>query len=329
MQKRVKVDCQSHIFPAGYAEMLKQNTGSVQTSGGYGTYCVDYGGIQQFTFDVDVYSPERKIQAMDEAGIDVSLISINMPGPECLDTELGVKAARWCNDYLAEVCQQYPGRFAGIASLPLQDVPAAIAEMDHAIDELDSRGVMLFSHIGGRPVDTLALEPFYAQAERRNLPLVIHPTVPTWGSAIKDYAMIPMIGLMMDTSIAMLRLILSGILERHPGLQIVHPHAGGVLPYLMGRVQEQTQVKRRGCEHITQSPQEIYRRIYLDTVSPSPLALRYAYDFAGADRLLFGSDHPWVNIGTFIELIAGLDIPEVDKAKIMGLNACKLFGIEY
>jgi predicted TIM-barrel fold metal-dependent hydrolase len=139
--------------------------------------------------------------------------------------------------------------------------------------------------------------------------------------------MIPMLGLMVDTSIAMLRLILGGVLERYPQLQIVHPHAGGVLPYLMGRIVEQTEVKRRGREHITQSPAEYYKRVYLDLVTPSALAIRYAYDFAGADRLLFGSDHPWVGTDTMLSLIEGLDLPEQDRARILGLNAASLFGI--
>jgi predicted TIM-barrel fold metal-dependent hydrolase len=124
----------------------------------------------------------------------------------------------------------------------------------------------------------------------------------------------------------MLRLILGGVLERHPRLQIVHPHVGGVLPYLMGRVEEQTEVKRRGREHINRSPREYYRNVYLDLVSPSRLAMQYGYEFAGADRLLFGSDHPWVKIETILEIVNELDIGESERAKILGGNAAGLFG---
>jgi predicted TIM-barrel fold metal-dependent hydrolase len=283
--------------------------------------------VQQFALDPAVYDPIRKLQDMDRAGVDVSVLSVNMPGPERLSPELAPEGARLCNDYLAELCARYPDRFVGLASLPLQDVPASIAELDRAVDGLGLRGAVLFSHIGGRPVDAPEFEPFYVHAEARGVPLVLHPTVPTWGEAIKDHAMIPMLGLMVDTSIAMLRLILGGVLERHPGLQVVHPHVGGVLPYLMGRIEEQTEVKRRGREHITQPPGAYYSNVYLDTVSPSPLAMRYGYDFAGADRLLFGSDHPWVKIETMLELVKGLDIPDGERARILGLNAAELFGI--
>jgi predicted TIM-barrel fold metal-dependent hydrolase len=235
--------------------------------------------------------------------------------------------ARLCNDTLAEVCTRYPGRFAGLASLPLNDVAAARVELQRAIGRLGLAGVFFPSHIAGQPVDAPQLETFYADVEALGVPLVLHPTVAPWQSAIREHSMIPMIGFMVDTSIAMLRLILGGVLERHPRLQIVHPHAGGVLPYLMGRVIEQTEVKRRGREHITRSPAEYYRQVYLDLVSPSTLAMRYAYDFAGPERLLFGSDHPWVGVDVMLELVRALDISEEDRAKILGLNSVSLFRI--
>jgi predicted TIM-barrel fold metal-dependent hydrolase len=315
------------VFPKAYAEILKRNPKSPQATGGQGTFVVTYDDVQEFTLDLDQYCPERKIRDMDSAGIDISVLSVNMPGPERLSPELALEGARVCNDYLAEVCARYPGRFVGLASLPLQDVLAAMAELDRAVDELGLRGVLLFSHIDGQPVDAPEFEPFYAHAELRGVPLVLHPTVPTWSQTIKDYSMIPMLGFMMDTSIAMLRLILSGILERHPQLQIVHPHAGGVLPYLMGRIEEQTEVKRRGREYITKSPAEYYRHVYLDLVTPSKLAIRYAYDFSGPNRLLFGSDHPWVGMDTMMDLVKHLGVPEQDRVRILGLNASTLFKI--
>jgi predicted TIM-barrel fold metal-dependent hydrolase len=322
------VDCQSHVFPPAYAEWLKQHPGAVRVSGGEGIYHIDYGGVQQFTLRLADYDPRHKIAQMDAAGIDISVISVNIPGPDVLPPEFAVAGARLCNDYLAEVCAQHPGRFVGLASLPLPDVDAAIAEVDRAIDELDLRGVMLLSHIAGQPPDAPAFRPLYQHLATCGLPLVLHPTVPTWGSAVQAYSMIPMVGFMMDTSIAMLRLILSGVMEANPGLQVVHPHCGGVLPYLMGRVTEQTEVKRRGRDFITQPPAATYDRVYLDTVSPAALPLRYAYEFAGADRLLFGSDHPWVSIQSLLALVQAMTIPEHDKAKILGLNACKLFRIK-
>ena len=323
----VIVDCQSHVFPKEYAEIIRKNTGSVQAQEKDGTYLVSYGEIYKFMLNTQVYDPKLKLKDMDAAGIDVSMVSTNIPGPERLLPELGLEGSRTINDYIAELCTKYPGRFYGLASLPLQDVPAAINELKRAVHDLDLRGIILYSHINGKPVDSPEFEPLYEQAEKLGIPLVLHPTVPTWGDVIKQYSMIPMIGLMIDTSIAMLRIILSGILERHPDLLIVHPHCGGVLPYLMPRVEDQTEVKGRGRENIKASPGEYYRKVYMDLVSPSALAMQYAYDFSDADHLLFGSDHPWVTIDTIMHHFNLLSISENDKAKILGLNACRLFRI--
>lgn len=321
------VDCQSHVFPKVYAEIIRKNTGFVKVQEKDGTYVISYGDIQTFTLNTQVYDPIWKLKDMDGAGIDISILSTNIPGPERLRPELGIEGSRIINNYIAELCTKHPGRFYGLASLPLQDVPSAMNELKRSVNELDLRGIVLYSHINGKPVDSPEFEPLYDQAEKLQVPLVLHPTVPTWGDVIKQYSMIPMIGLMIDTSIAMLRIILSGILERHPGLLIVHPHCGGVLPYLMPRIEDQTEVKRRGRENIKASPREYYRKVYMDLVSPSALAMQYALDFSDPDHLLFGSDHPWVKIETIMNHFNSLSISEEDKAKILGLNACTLFKI--
>ena len=288
--------------------------------------CWDYG-TQKFRLALDDYDPARKLADMDAAGVDMTVLSVNIPSPDLLDAELALRGARICNDAIAELCARHSQRFVGIASLPMLDASAAIAELERAVNVLDLRGVFLPSHIGGLPVDDSRFEPLYARCAALDVPLVLHPSVPTWGADVRDYSMIPMAAFMVDTSFAMLRLILSGIMERHARLQVVHPHAGGVLPYLMGRVMEQTEVKRRGREHITQPPRETYRRVFLDTVSPDTRALQFALDFAGANKLLFGSDHPWVSIEAILGYTRGLHCSESDMRKILGENAVALFGI--
>ena len=321
------VDCQTHVFPPEYAELLTRNRGFVRTERYGGGYRVSYGKVQSFQIAPEAYDPVRKLGDMDRAGVDVGVLSINKPGPEMLDPDLAAEGARVCNDYIADLVASHPSRYVGLAVLPMQDTDAALQEYERAVTGLGLRGVMLYSHVGGRPVDSPELEPLYARAAEDRVPLVIHPTVPTWGETIKDYSMIPMLGLMVDTSIAMLRLILSGIMERHPELLVVHPHCGGVLPYLMPRVEEQTEVKRRGRDHITRPPGETYRRVYFDLVSPSAEAMGYVLRFAGADRLLFGSDHPWVAIEAIRTHVDALDLAPANRERIMGTNACQLFRI--
>jgi predicted TIM-barrel fold metal-dependent hydrolase len=240
---------------------------------------------------------------------------------------LALKGAQTVNNDIAEVMQKHPGRFEGIAALPWQNSEEAIAEMDRCKDELGLCAAMLFSNIGGRPVDEPDFEPIYAHAETRELPIVIHPTFPSYGAAIKDYMMIPMMGFQVDSSFSLLRLILSGILERHPKLKILMPHVGGVLPYVIDRIDYQTEVMGRGRDNITRAPSAYLKKIYLDTVSPSALAIKYAYDFSGVDHLLFGTDHPWINTQLYVDLIEGLDIPEEEKELIFSENAIAFFGL--
>ena len=113
-----------------------------------------------------MYLPKRKLQDMDRAGIDIALVSTNIPGPCMLAPDLAIKGAQAINDTIAEMIQQHPDRFAGLASLPWQDVNATIDEMDRA-HNLGFCGVMLYSHIGGRPVDDPAFDPIYRHAQAK------------------------------------------------------------------------------------------------------------------------------------------------------------------
>ena len=327
------IDCQSHLFPAAYAEFLVQHPNdTLRVVGGDGLYTLDYFApqgemLQRFTLRLDDYSVERKLAAMDAAGVDVSVVSINIPTPDLLGPDWAAAGAATGNDALAALCRRHPNRFIGLAALPLPDVDASIAELDRALDELDLRGVFLPSHLNGVALDNAILERFYTHVAHRRVPLVLHPSVPTWGAPLHDHSMIPMLGFMVDTSIAMLRLILGGVLERHPTLQVVHPHVGGVLPYVMGRVEEQTEVKRRGRDHITRPPRSYYAQVYLDLVSPDVAALDYALHSAGPDRLLFGSDHPWVKIETMLEYVRACEWPATVVEQALAGNARRLFGI--
>jgi predicted TIM-barrel fold metal-dependent hydrolase len=324
----MKIDCQSHVMPEAYIEVFAKNPQSpTMQKESNNTLVILVNGRPVIRNDLAAYDIAKKIKDMDGFGIDMSIISPNIPGPCMLAPELALKGARILNDYVAEAIQLHPDRLAGIACLPWQNTEEALAEMDRAADQLKLCGVMLFSNIDGQPVDEPQFEPIFAQAEAKGLPIVIHPTFPSWGAAIRDYMMIPMMGFQVDSSFALLRLILSGMLERHPRLKIVMPHVGGVLPYMIGRIDYQTEKMGRKPEHIIDAPSEYLKRVYFDTCSPSAPAIKFAIDFIGAQRTLFGSDHPWVDPQMFIDIINGLDISEPDKAVIFSQNAQQLFKL--
>ena len=323
----MRIDCQSHVFPQEYIDVLAQNPVPPNIHQDTGSYLITYGGVQSFRLLPEVYSVQQKLNAMDESKIDISLLSTNIPGPCMLVPELSVAGAKSINNFIAELVHRHPDRLAGLASIPWNVPEEAIREMTRAKVELGFCGAMLYSHINGQSVDESDFEPIYAHAVTLDMPIVLHPTVPTWGEKIMEYSMIPTMGFQVDTSFALLRLILGGILERTPGLRIVIPHAGGVLPYMMGRIDHQTEVLGRARDKITQPVSMYMKSVFLDTVSPSLQALEYACEFSGPDRFLFGSDHPWVSPKIFVDIINEMKISNVDKEKIYYQNAKSLFGI--
>jgi predicted TIM-barrel fold metal-dependent hydrolase len=321
----MRIDCQTHLFPPWYLDYLEGRKEEPRVIRKGGERFVVLGGWSGRLLP-KLYDIKEKLRAMDEAGVDLGVLSINNPGPELLGDD-GPGVASRMNDFIAELVAAHPDRFVGLAILPVQDAKASLAELERCVSDLGMRGVLLYSNVAGRPIDAPELRPLYKRVEELGIPICLHPTHPVMEAVTRDYGMSPMVGFMFDTSIAMLRLILSGIMEAHPRLKVVLPHVGGTLPYLMGRIEHQTEVLGRGRENIRKPPSAYFSRVYLDTVSPLPLAIRYGYDFAGPDRLLFGSDHPWLDVQPFVTMVEELSIPQEDKRKIFSENAKSLFGI--
>ncbi len=132
---------------------------------------------------------------------------------------------------------------------------------------------------------------------------------------------------MFDTTIALTRIILAGLLDQHPRLRLVCPHVGGALPYLVGRIDHQTMVLKRGAEKIKKAPSEYLKQVWLDIVSPLALTIKYGYDFVGPERLLYSSDHPWVDPQLIVSNLQSLKLPQAEEEKIFGGNARRLFKL--
>jgi predicted TIM-barrel fold metal-dependent hydrolase len=204
---------------------------------------------------------------------------------------------------------------------------ASLAELERAKERLGARGILLYSNLNGKFPDLPEFRPLFARAEELQLPILLHPAYPTTYEATRGYEMAAGLGLMFDTSIALCRIILAGILDQHPRLDLVCPHVGGTLPYIIGRIDHQTQVLKRGAENLRKAPSEYLRQVYFDMVTPLPLTMRYAYDFAGPDRLLFATDHPWVDPNLIVRGIESLKLRRQEEEKIFAGNARRLFRL--
>jgi predicted TIM-barrel fold metal-dependent hydrolase len=320
-----KIDCQSHLYCPKIVELMEKRTDDPKV------YLQDNVKIMQMgdwlrkilPFYSDV---EAKIAAMDANGITQTAISINDPGPEWFGTQ-GLEVARIANNYIADLVRRYPTRFFGLCVLPLQDARDAQAELERCHKDLGMKGILLYTNVAGRFVDDADFHWLYAEAENRALPLLLHPGKPLTTEIVKDYEMTSSLGNMFDDTIALTRIIMSGLLDRHPDLKLVCPHLGGTLPYMIGRIDHQTQVLKRGPRYLKHKPSDYLKRVWFDIVSPLPLAIRFCYDLPGVDRLIYSSDHPWVDPSVISDALLSLRLPSEDVKKIFYQNAQRLFGL--
>ena len=320
-----RIDCQSHLFSEEFLKLLEKRKQSpyVVREGGDRYIIVNDWRRRILPKHTDVAA---KLADMDRTGISMAAISINDPGPELFAKDSAAMAVL-LNDFIADTVKRHPDRFFGLATLPFDSPENMLKEFDRATGKLGMKGILLYSNLDGHFPDEEPYRPLYAEAERRGVPLLLHPARPMTFEATKGYEMTTMLGLMFDTTIALCRLILSGVMENHPKLKLVCPHAGGALPYLVGRVDHQAMVLKRGAEHIRRAPSEYLKRVWLDTVTPIGLGIKYACDFATTDKILFSSDHPWVDPQIIIDQVDGQKLAASDTAKIYSQNARALFQL--
>jgi len=248
------------------------------------------------------------------------------PAPELFGAD-GPKVARLAHDFIAGVMRAHSSRFIGLATLPLQDMDASLKELDRCVNKLGFRGILLYSNLDGKWPDELQFRPLFRRAEAVGVPILLHPACPTTYAQTNGYEMAATLGLMFDTSIALTRIILAGLLDEFPRLKVVCPHVGGTVPYLIGRMDHQTQVLKRGAHHIRKPPSEYLRQIWLDVVSPRPEAIQYGCELVGVERMLYASDHPWVDPKLIAECIRKMKRPAAEEHAIFAANAKKLFQL--
>ncbi|MCX8092297.1 MAG: amidohydrolase family protein [Verrucomicrobiae bacterium] len=319
------VDCQSHLFcPELVALMEKRDAEPlVRTRDGERLLIM---GDWVRKIPPAYFSVEAKLAAMNANGIALTALSINDPGPEWFGQD-GAAVARVANDFVAEVARQHPARFFGLCVLPWQDVDAATAELERCVRKLGFKGLLLYTNLLGRFPDEPQFRPVLARAAELSVPVLLHPAKPVTIEFVKGYEMTAALGNMFENTIALTRLIMSGVLDELPNLKLVCPHLGGTLPYIVGRLDHQTQVLKRGPRNLKRPPSEYLKRVWLDTASTLPQAVKLAYELIGADRLLFASDHPWVDPALTLDALRKAKLPAADETRILGGNARKLFGL--
>jgi aminocarboxymuconate-semialdehyde decarboxylase len=200
---------------------------------------------------------------------------------------------RMVNEFTAAEVKKRPDTWVGLATVPLQSPELAVQELNHAVKILGLKGVIIGSNMNGRNYDDEAFLPFFAKAEELGTPIWIHPNNPAGIERVKDYYLANFLGLPLESTIAVAQMVFGGILDRYPNLKICMSHAGGVLPFLVGRIdhgQAERPESREKCQH----PFSHYlKNIYVDTITFRPDTLRFVLELMPPGHVFLGTDYPY------------------------------------
>ena len=273
---------------------------------------------------------EVRLKDMDRMGIDVQALS-PAPNQTYYWTEAGVgqELARAVNERLAQIVAQWPDRFVGLGTVPLQNVELAVSELEFLIRTLDLKGVEINPNVNGKELTASNLEKFFAAAERLNAVILMHPIGFTQGERLMDHYFNNVIGNPLETTVAASHLIFNGVMERHPKLKVVLPHAGGYLAHYWARMDHAWKARPDCRTVIRKKPSSYLEKFYFDTIAFDPGMLGHLIERFGADHVLLGTDYPY-DMGVedpigFINRVKKLTARE--KRIIMGGNAARLLGI--
>jgi aminocarboxymuconate-semialdehyde decarboxylase len=323
------IDFHNHYYPPAYLDALRAGPSTVKvTIDAEGNPCLHYPG------DYNVAVPghrdiDYRERVLQEQHVDTQVITLTTPGTHVETPETAVRLSRLVNDAFAEVIASKKGRFTALATLPLNDPRASVAEFERATRQLGLRGAMLFSNVNGTALADERFWPLYEAANQQEAVLYIHPTNPVNVQAMEEYWLMPLVGFLFDTTLAAANLVFAGIPERFPKIRWVLCHLGGAIPYLVERLDRGFEAFDDCRAHIQRPPSDYLKTFYYDTVNFNPRALELAIAFAGVDHILAGSDYPHQigSIPKMLESIHALKISDRDKAVIFGGNAARLLGL--
>lgn len=277
--------------------------------------------------------PAARIEGMNRMGVDIQGLSTFVSEYfYWAPARVGAESARIQNDNLAEAVASYPDRFVALgATVPLQDVALAIAEMERAVEELGFKGLQIGGTVDGANLDEPRFRPFWAAVVAKGVPVILHPNGYPESQRFGDYFLVNCIGNPLETMVAATRLIFSGLFEEHPGLELVLPHGGGYLPFYAARADHTWEVRPETRSRIPDHPPSHYMRmLHYDTVVFQPVYLRHLVEVVGADHVLLGTDFPFDMSETDpLGLIAATEgLSDDDRAAISGSNAARLYRID-
>ena len=329
------IDVHAHLVPQSLwraAEAGKDWYGYRHEAGQGLGVMVGNGKRTAFSSPKVRFTTDERLKDMDAQGVDVQVLSIHTPffGYH-LEPAQGRQLAREVNDEIAGLTRQSPQRFAGLATLPVQDVTAAIDELERAVTVLGLKGAELDTNVNGEQWDEPKFLPFFKAAETMGAVLFFHPQ-PQHNFLMERTprdGLFNSLGVILDDAIVVAILISGGVLEACPDLRVCVAHGGGPACFAMGRLDRGWQ-SRPEARRIPQRPSAYQRRLYYDSVTGSEEALRFLLDQVGADRVVLGSDWPFVSwYPSPVAWVQGLkSLSQEEKERILWRNLEALLDLK-
>ncbi|MGH9357080.1 MAG: amidohydrolase family protein [Terriglobia bacterium] len=310
------IDVHAHYFPSEYLDMLDRFGGSVTGTAIARTF---HAGKEDGEL-------EFRFRVLDEAGIDLQILSVLPQAPYFESEPHGVEAARLANDLCASLARKYPQRFTVFACCPLPHIDASVKEISRGMDDLGMAGVAVLTSVRGKSIADPEFRPLFEELNRRRSVLFIHPAgTGACSSGITGSGLTWPLGAPFEDTICALELMKAGVPGRYPDIKIILSHLGGTLPFLMRRVDHQAPMfMPKGSA----KPSALARVFWYDTVNGQRSALSDACECYGADRLLMGTDYPYwrTEMKLCVNYVREVGLPASDVAAILGGTAEKLLA---
>jgi len=276
------------------------------------------------------WTPESSLAFMDEAGIDVAILSISTPGIQLPDRLADKELARKCNELAASLISKYPRRIGAFASVPMPGTDDAIDEITYALDVLKLDGVVLFTNSAGIYLGDTSMRPLFDELQRRKTVVYIHPNASPDPVAHTLGLTDNLIDFPSDTTRAIAQLHYGGIFSATPNVKYIFSHAGGTAPYLAGRFAIVDDMNIMGDNSKRGTASEMFRKLYWDTaLAWSDPVLHTLSEIAGSDKILFGTDFPYLRKDIAArcrtKIVGSKELSGKEKNQVLGGNALELF----
>ena len=328
-RRDVVVDVHSHVFPTPFLQALKREGSAhgVRVEARDGEWLIWNSPHQSARIGPVFYDVPARLGALDRWGISLQALSLSPPMLYWAPPALGRDLAQIFNDEIAAICRAHPLGFVPLATLPLQDVDAAVTEAERAA-RAGCRGVYVGTNVRGRYLDAPEFAPLFELCERLGLPVFTHPLNNAGEDRMAQWHLGNSVGNPGETALAAARLIMAGTLDRFPRLRVVLAHGGGSLPFIAARLDHAYAVRREARTAIPRRPSAYLKRFYFDTITHGDTALGFLIRSAGPARVMLGTDHPYDMADAFPgRRLRHLGLSTDADRAICSRNARRLLGL--